>query len=54
MQAEYKQKGHSGPESLTSLYFVQQSYKLMRLLGRPILAEGHYLNKLGSRLWCIL
>ena len=27
---EYEQEGHSGPESLTSLYYVHQSYKLMR------------------------
>ena len=31
-----KQEGHSGPGSLTSLYYVHQSYKLMGPLGRPI------------------
>ena len=33
-------EGHSGPESLSSLYYVHQSYKLMRHQGGPILASG--------------
>ena len=31
-----QQEGHSGPESLTSLYYEHQSYKLMRPQGKPI------------------
>ena len=37
---KYKQEGQSGPESLTSLYYVHRSYKLMRHPRRPILAPG--------------
>ena len=35
-EQQSKQEGNSGPESLTSLYYLHQSYKLMRPLERPI------------------
>ena len=32
----FKQEGHNVPKLLTSLYYVHQSYELMRPLGMPI------------------